>query len=354
MDIKIVKTNAPKAKPQDESKLGFGKLFSDHMFIMEYDANIGWHDARIEPYHNLSLDPASPVLHYGQEIFEGLKAYRTQEGVIQMFRPEENCKRLNNSAERLCMPTIPVEDNLEALKALVRVESEWVPHNDGTSLYLRPTMIADGAELGVHPSSHYIYYIIASPSGAYYPRGLAPIRIYVEDKFVRAVKGGIGFAKTGGNYAASLLAAEEAVKKGFEQILWLDGVERKYVEEVGAMNMMFVINNTICTAALEGSILPGITRMSIIALAKEMGYQVEERKISAAELMEAGKSGALQEAFGTGTAAVVSPVGELSYKGESVIVNNGEIGAITQKLYDTLTGIQWGKGKDTHNWMVRV
>lgn len=354
MDIKIIKTTTPKAKPQDESKLGFGKLFSDHMFIMEYDADKGWHDARIEPYHSLTIDPASPVLHYGQEIFEGLKSYRCVDGSVQLFRPEENCIRLNNSAERLCMPAIDVDFNVKAMKALVDVERGWVPKSEGTSLYLRPTMIADGAELGVHPSKRYLYYIICSPSGAYYPRGLAPIRIFVEDKYVRAVKGGVGFAKTGGNYAASLLAAKEASEKGFEQILWLDGVERKYVEEVGAMNMMFVINNTICTAALEGSILPGITRMSILTLAREMGYQVEERKISASELIEAGKSGALQEAFGTGTAAVVSPVGELSYSGESVIINNGEIGAITQKLYDTLTGIQWGKIADTHHWMTRV
>jgi len=354
MDISITKTTAPKAKPTDESKLGFGKTFSDHMFIMEYEEGKGWFNPRIQPYQNLSIDPASPVLHYSQEIFEGLKAYRSKENEILLFRAIENAKRLNKSAERMVMPTIDIEENYEYMAALVDVERDWVPSSPGTSLYLRPTMIADGAELGVHPSKRYLYYIICSPSGAYYPRGLAPIRIYVEDQYVRAVKGGTGFAKTGGNYAASLLAAKEAAAKGFEQILWLDGVERKYVEEVGAMNMMFLIGDTLCTAALEGSILPGITRMSILELAREMGVKVEERKVAASELIEAGKAGELKEAFGTGTAAVVSPVGELTYKGESVKINNGEIGALTQKLYDTLTGIQCGNIADTHGWVTKV
>ncbi len=354
MNISVIKTTAPKVKPQDESKLGFGKLFTDHMFIMEYEQGKGWINPRIQPYQKLSIDPASPVLHYGQEIFEGLKAYRSKKDEILLFRARDNARRMNQSAKRLCMPEIDVEMNYEAMAAIVNMEKDWVPHAPGTSLYLRPTMIADGSELGVHPSKRYLYYIICSPSGAYYPRGLAPIRIYVEDKYVRAVKGGVGFAKTGGNYAASLLAAQEAAEKGYEQILWLDGVERKYVEEVGAMNMMFLIGDTLCTAALEGSILPGVTRMSILALAREMGIKVEERKISAQELMDAADAGLLKEAFGTGTAAVVSPVGELAYKDKSVVINNGEIGPLTQKFYDMLTAIQWGDAEDTHGWVTRV
>lgn len=354
MKMNITKTMHPKAKPQDESKLGFGGLFSDHMFIMNYEEGKGWFDARIVPYGPFSLDPASPVLHYGQEIFEGLKAYRSAANDILLFRPIENAMRLNRSAERMCMPVIDPEMNVEAIKAIVDAERDWVPGNEGTSLYLRPTMISDGSALGVHAAHKYIYYIICSPSGAYYKNGLAPIKIFVEDQYVRAVKGGTGFAKTGGNYASSLKAAEEAAAKGFDQVLWLDGMERKYIEEVGAMNMMFLINDTLVTAALEGSILAGITRMSILQLARDMGVKVEERKLSISELMDAGDSGALKEAFGTGTAAVISPVGALTYKGKTISVNNGEIGALTQKFYDTLTGIQTGKLQDNYGWVVKV
>ncbi len=339
--------------PQTDKPLPFGQLRTNHMFLMNYRDG-EWVDPRIVPYGPLSLDPASPVLHYGQEIFEGMKAYRTTENDILLFRPRENALRLNKSAERMCMPAIDPDLNVEAMKAITDVERDWVPHSAGTSLYLRPTMIADGNELGVHAAQKYIYYIICSPSGAYYKNGLAPISIYVEDQYIRAVKGGMGFAKTGGNYAGSLKAADVAAKNGFDAVLWLDGTERKYVEEVGAMNMMFVINDTIVTAALEGSILAGITRMSILELARGMGIKVEERKLSVDELFEAGKSGALQEAFGTGTAAVVSPVGKLTYQGQSVIVNNGEIGTLTQKLYDTLTGIQTGNVADTHGWVEKV
>lgn len=354
MNITVNKTTSPKAKPQDESKMGFGKTFSDHMFIMEYEAGKGWLNPRIQPYQKLAIDPASPVLHYAQEIFEGLKAYRAKSDDILLFRARDNARRLNQSAERMCMPQIDVDMNYEAMATLIDIERDWVPHSPGTTLYIRPTMIADGSELGVHAAHKYIYYIICSPSGAYYATGLAPIRIYVEDEYVRAVKGGTGYAKTGGNYASSLMAAEVAAKKGFDQVLWLDGAERKYIEEVGAMNMMFVIGDTLCTAALQGSILPGITRMSILTLAREMGMKVEERKISVAELMEAGESGDLKEAFGTGTAAVVSPVGELTYKDRSVVVNGGKIGTLTQKFYDTLTGIQLGEIEDTHGWVTRV
>lgn len=354
LNISITKTGNPKAKPQDESKLGFGAKFSDHMFIMDYDEGKGWHDARIVPYGPLTLDPASPVLHYGQEIFEGLKAYRNAAGDVLLFRPRENALRMNRSAERMCMPQIDPDLHVEAIKSIVDCERDWVPKSAGTSLYLRPTMIADGSELGVHAAKKYIYYIICSPSGAYYKNGLAPISIYVEDKYVRAVKGGTGFAKTGGNYASSLKAAEEAAAAGFDQVLWLDGTERKYIEEVGAMNMMFLIDGTLVTAALEGSILAGVTRMSILRLAADMGIKIEERQLSVSELMSAGESGALQEAFGTGTAAVVSPVGQLTYKGKTIKINNGQIGALTRKFYDTLTGIQTGAIEDRHGWVVKV
>ncbi len=354
MELTISRIAAPKAKPQDETKLGFGKVFSDHMFMMEYEEGKGWYNARIQPYQSLQIDPASPVLHYSQEIFEGLKAYRSKKDEILLFRARDNARRFNKSAERMCMPQIDVEDNYRAMAALVDLDRDWVPHAPGATLYLRPTLIADGSELGVHRAKRFLYFIICSPSGAYYPSGLAPIRIYVEDNYVRAVKGGTGFAKTGGNYAASLKAAEEAAALGYTQVLWLDGVERKYVEEVGAMNMMFLLGDTICTAPIEGSILDGITRKSILTLATEMGFKVEERRISISELVEAGESGELKEAFGVGTAAVVSPVGELHYKGKSIIVNSGRIGDVTQKLYDTLTGIQFGDIEDNHGWVTRV
>ena len=354
MEISVTLTNTPKQKPADESSLGFGKFFSDHMFIMEYEEGKGWMNPRIEPYHRLSLDPASSVLHYAQEIFEGLKAYRRADGSIVMFRPWDNCKRLNKSAERMCMPEIDVDFNVEAMRKLVEVEKNWVPHTEGTSLYLRPTMIANDEALGVHAAKRYIYYIICAPSGAYYPTGLAPIKIKVEDKYVRAVRGGMGFAKTGGNYACSIKAGADAGKEGFSQVLWLDGQELKYVQEVGAMNMMFLIDDKLVTAPLDGAILPGITRDSILTLARSEGITVEERRLSVDELMTAADNGHLREAFGTGTAAVVSPVGHLCYRDHMVQVNDGGIGKLTQHFYDTLTGIQWGKVEDRFNWIKPV
>jgi len=354
MTITVTRTAHPAQKPADESKLGFGKTFSDHMFLMEYQEGKGWQNPRIEPYHALSLDPATTVLHYGQEIFEGLKAYRADDGRILTFRARDNCLRLNRSAERLCMPVIDPDFNVEALHALVDVERDWVPHAEGTSLYLRPAMISTDVGLGVHAAHNYLYFIICAPSGAYYPQGLAPIKILVEDRYVRAVEGGTGEAKTGGNYAASLLAAEEAQKLGYAQVLWLDGLERKYIEEVGAMNMMFVINGVLVTAALQGSILPGVTRDSVLTLAREQGLPVEERRLSVDELFAAARSGALTEAFGTGTAAVVSPVGHLTYKGETVQVADGGIGRVTMNFYETLTAIQWGRAADTHGWVKTV
>ena len=350
MEIKIEKTLTPKAKP-DESSLGFGKYFTDHMFIMDYTREKGWHDARIVPFGNLSLHPACTVFHYGAEIFEGMKAYRTAEGNIQLFRPDQNIERMNNTCARMCVPEIPAEDVLQAIKALVEYEKEWVPHSEGTSLYIRPFVIATDEFLGVAPSKTYKFIIILAPSGAYYESGLAPVGIWIEDEYVRAVKGGMGFAKTGGNYAASLAAQVKAHDDGYSQVLWLDGVERKYIEEVGAMNIFFKINGTIVTPMLNGSILPGITRNSVIELCKSWGLPVEERKISVEELLEAQKNGTLEECFGTGTAAVISPVGKLRYKDDVMTINGGNIGEISQKLYDTVTGIQGGTCEDKFGWV---
>ncbi|MEG1988847.1 MAG: branched-chain amino acid aminotransferase [Oscillibacter sp.] len=357
LDIKITKTTAPKAKPVDETKLGFGKSFSDHMFIMDYTAGQGWHDARIVPYAPISLDPSAVVFHYAQECFEGMKAYRTADNRIQLFRPDCNARRMNNTQERLCIPEIPVEDFIQAVKAIVEVEKDWVPHSEGASLYLRPFTIATMAQLGVHASSSYQFIIICSPSGAYYAGGLAPIKIYVEDTYVRACPGGTGFTKCGGNYAVSLLAGQIAEQKGYSQVLWLDGVERKYVEEVGAMNIFFKMDGEIYTAKAEdkdGTVLPGVTRRSIIELLKDWGYVVHEGKLAITDIMKASAEGKLEEVFGSGTAAVVSPVKQLDYEAQSAFINNGEIGPLTQKLYDTMTGMQWGKIPDTKGWIVPV
>ena len=353
LDIKITKTTCPKEKPAD-SVLGFGKYFTDHMFIMDYDKENGWHDARIEPFHNLSIHPASTVLHYGSDIFEGLKAYRIADGSVQLFRPDENMKRLNSSAERLCLPQIPVEDGLQALKTFVKIEQDWVPHSEGTSLYLRPFMFGNDEHLGVHSVNNATFMIIASPSGSYYAEGINPVKIMIEDEDVRAVRGGTGYTKCGGNYAASNRAGDRAAKKGYSQVLWLDGVERKYIEEVGAMNVMFKINGEIVTPALTGSILPGITRKSCIEVLRSKGYTVHERLLSVDELIGAAQNGTLEEAWGTGTAAVVSPIGKLMYKDVEYIVSGGKIGEVTQSLYDTLTGIQFGKLPDPFGWIVKI
>ena len=354
LNIKITKTTSPKAKPTDESKLGFGKIFTDHMFLMDYTAGEGWHDARIVPYGPWEMDPATTVFHYAQEIFEGMKAYRTADGKIQLFRPDCNANRFNDSADRLGMPAIPPEDFVQAVKALVEVEKDWVPHYDGASLYIRPFAVATDVGLGVHAAKHYRFAIICAPSGAYYAAGLAPIRIYVEDDYIRAAPGLTGFTKCGGNYAASIKAGELAEEKGFSQVLWLDGVEKKYVEEVGAMNIMFKIDGKVYTAACTGTVLPGVTRRSIIEVLKDWGYEVIEGKLAIEDVMKAGHEGKLEEVFGTGTAAVVSPVKELDWKGDKVDISGGQIGELTQKLYDTLTGIQWGKIADTKGWIVPV
>ena len=354
LDIKVTRTTAPKAKPQDESKLGFGKIFTDHMFLMDYTAGQGWHDARIVPYGPLPMDPATTVFHYAQEIFEGMKAYRTADGSVQLFRPDCNANRFNDSADRLCIPNIPPEDFVQAVETLVDVDRDWVPHSDGASLYIRPFCIATDVGLGVHAAKHYLFMVICAPSGAYYAEGLDPVRIYVEDQYIRAAPGLTGFTKCGGNYAASILAGEKAEELGFSQVLWLDGVEKKYVEEVGSMNIMFKIDGEIYTAPTVGTVLPGVTRRSIIELLKDWGYAVHEEKIAIADIMKAADEGKLEEVFGTGTAAVVSPVKELDWEGKVAYIGGGKIGPLTQKLYDTLTGIQWGKLPDTKGWTVKV
>ncbi len=349
LNISVTKTNCPKEKP-DASTLGFGKIFTDHMFMMDYSREKGWYDARIVPFANISLHPASTVLHYGSEIFEGLKAYRRADGTVQLFRPMENIRRLNNSAERLCLPQIPEEDAFQVLKAFVEMEQDWTPSAPGTSLYLRPFLFGNDETLGVHAVHNATFVIIASPVGSYYKEGINPVRIMIEDEDVRAVRGGTGYAKCGGNYAASNRAGERAEKKGYSQVLWLDGVERKYIEEVGAMNVMFKIAGEVVTPMLSGSILPGITRKSCLEVLRQEGYAVSERLLSIDELAAALENGTLEEAWGCGTAAVVSPIGELCYKDKKYIINDGKIGAVTQHLYDTLTGIQWGNVEDTFGW----
>lgn len=354
LNIRIEKTTAPKAKPTDESALGFGKIFTDHMALIDWNAGEGWHDARIVPFGRLSLHPASTCLHYGSEIFEGLKAYRRADGGVQLFRPDRNAQRMMDSAERLCLPQLPKEDFLQILTTFVKLEADWTPHNPGTSLYLRPFMIGDDETLGVHAVKHALFAIIASPVGSYYKEGLNPVGIMIEDADVRAVRGGTGYAKCGGNYAASNRAGERAEEKGYSQVLWLDGVERKYIEEVGAMNVMFKIAGEIVTPKLTGSILPGVTRMSCIEVLKSKGYTVHERLLSVDELEAALENGTLEEAWGCGTAAVVSPIGKLAYKNREFVVSGGQIGPITQMLYDTLTGIQWSTLADPFGWVVPV
>ena len=353
MEIKFTPAATLKEKP-DSSKLVFGKAMTDHMLIIDYDEGQGWHDARIIPYGPLQIDPAAKVLHYAEEIFEGLKAYRTADGSIQLFRIRDNIDRMNKSADRLCMPQIPEELAVSAIKKLVETEQDWVPHEKDTSLYIRPFMIGLDAALGVHSSHHVQFIVVVCPVGAYYPEGLNPVKIYIEDEDVRAVKGGTGMAKTGGNYAASLRAGNRAEERGYSQVLWLDGVHRKYIEEVGAMNVMFKVAGKILTPDLNGSVLDGITRRSCIQLLKDWGYEVEERRIPAEELFEAAGKGTLEEAWGTGTAAVVSPIGELAMGDKKVTVSGGKIGEITQKLYDELTGIQWGRVADPHGWITKL
>ncbi|MGN0244127.1 MAG: branched-chain amino acid aminotransferase [Lachnospiraceae bacterium] len=354
LNIKVERTTQPKQKPEAGSPLGFGKIFTDHMFVMDYTEGKGWHDPRVVPFQNLSLSPACMVFHYGQEMFEGLKAYKGKDGKTYMFRPDMNAKRANATNVRLCIPEIPVEDFVQAVEAVVKVDEDWIPEEPGTSLYVRPFIIATDDFLGVAPSKTYKFMVILSPSGAYYESGLDPVGIWIEDDYVRAVRGGIGFTKTGGNYVASLAAQVKAHDAGYSQVLWLDGVERRYIEEVGAMNIFFKINGTVVTPMLTGSILPGVTRDSVIQLCKSWGVPVEERRISVDELYEAQQNGTLEEVFGTGTAAVISPVGKLRWKDEVMQIQDGGIGELSQKIYDTVTGIQLGDIEGPEGWRVEV
>lgn len=352
MNIEINRVKVLKDKPAGE--LGFGKYFTDHMFVMDWSPESGWHNQRIEPYAPMKIDPAAMVLHYAQETFEGLKAYRAKDNSIYLFRPEMNARRFATSNKRMCMPEVPEEMFIEAIKEIVKVEEDWIPAGEGESLYIRPFMYANEIGLGVDEANLYRFMIVLSPVGAYYPEGVNPIKIYVEDEFTRATVGGTGFVKCGGNYAGSLAGQVKAKKLGYSQVLWLDGVNRKYVEEVGSMNVMFLIEDTIVTAPIEGTVLPGVTRDSILKLARDWGYKVEERHLEIDELMEYGRTGKLKEAWGTGTAAVISPIGELFYKGDKVEINDFKTGELTRKLYDTLTGIQWGNMEDKYSWRRKI
>jgi branched-chain amino acid aminotransferase len=353
MTIEIHRTTNPKTKPNfsDANSLGFGKIFTDHMFVMDYDEKNGWHDAKIVPYGKENFEPSVSVMHYGQTVWEGMKAYKNKDGGILLFRPYKNFERLNNSAERLNMPKIDPDFQLEALKALLAIDSDWVPEGEA-SLYIRPIMVGTEEHIGLHSSATYRFYIICSPSGAY--ASLDPCKIMVEEEFVRAVPGGTGFAKTAGNYASSILAQARAAQKGYFQVLWLDGIERKYVEEVGSMNIFFKIDGTVVTPMLNGSILPGVTRASIIEMLRDMGQKVEERRISIDEVFAAADAGKLEECFGTGTAAVISPVGILGYKGRDITINNNKIGTTSQKAYDNLTKIQRAILPDKFGWTMLI
>lgn len=353
LNIRFEKAKTLKEKP-DWSHLGFGKYYTDCMFEMDWEEGKGWIDPRIIPYAPFLVEPAGLVLHYAQETFEGLKAYKSDKGDILLFRPEMNAKRFARTNTRMCMPVVPEEDFVQAIAELVKVEKDWIPSLPETSLYIRPVEFASGAGLGVHAASSYKFLIILSPVGAYYAEGLKPVKIMIEDELVRAVRGGTGFAKCGANYAVSLIGQEKAAKEGYSQVLWLDGVERKYVEEVGAMNVMFKINGEIYTSEAGESVLPGVTRDSAIQVFKDWGYNVHVGKLSVDTLMQAAKDGSLEEAWGTGTAAVVSPIGQLKYKDQVSVVNNNVIGPVTQKLYDYLTGIQWGKIEDKYGWSKKI
>ena len=352
--INIEKTKTPKVLPGADNPLQFGTIFTDHMFVMNYETGKGWFDPRVIPYQPLSLEPSAMVFHYGQEMFEGLKAYKTDEGRTLLFRPEKNIERANKTNRRICIPEIPEEDFLQAIKAVVKMDEAWIPTKEGTSLYIRPFIIATDPFLGVRPSDRYLFMIILSPVGAYYPEGLNPVKIWIEDEYVRAVKGGIGEAKTGANYVASMKSQVKAHEEGYSQVLWLDGIDRKYIEEVGAMNIFFKIGGTVVTPELNGSILPGVTRDSVLSLCRDWNLPTQERKISIDEIYEASKDGTLEEVWGTGTAAVICPVGQLRWEHNIMQVQDGGIGPISQKLYDAITGIQLGKIMDNNNWIVEV
>ena len=355
MEISLTKSTTIGQKPcPEDSKLGFGKYTTDHMFLMDYTRNKGWHDARIEPYGDLRLDPAAMVLHYNQEVFEGLKAYHLKDNGIGLFRPEKNIERMNASARRMVMPEVDPDFVLRALKELVLLERNWIPKSKGTSLYIRPTMIAAEPALGVRPAEQYLFFIILGPVGAYYPEGFNPTRIYVSDEYVRAARGGVGEVKTSGNYGATLLVSKQATELGYTQVLWLDAKEHRYVEEVGTSNIFFLINDELVTPPLRGTILPGVTRDSVLQLTRHWGLTVSERLISIDEVVEGCKNGSLKESFATGTAAVISPVGEMCYRGTDFKVADGKTGELSQKLYEEIIGIQYGYKEDPFDWRVRI
>ena len=352
----VTRTTHPKPKP-DQSNLGFGKYFTDHMFLMDYDEGQGWHDGRIVPYAPISLDPASAVLHYAQMMFEGMKAYLTPDGKINLFRPYMNAARINRSGERMCFPHLDEDLFVDAVKAIVKEDADWIPSKPGTALYIRPYMIANEVSFSVEPAKHCLFVIILCPVGAYYDinrGGLTGSHIYVEDEYIRAAVGGTGFAKCGGNYAGGMRATKKALEAGCKEVLWLDARDHKYVEEVGTSNAFFMIDNEVITAPLGGSILPGVTRDSTITLLKKWGYNVSERKLSIDEIEAASKNGTLQEAWATGTACVISPIGYLRYKGEDIVINNGNVGDLSQKLYDTIYGMQTGVVEDDMGWIMQI
>ncbi len=354
VEIELIKTTQHKPKPSDDAALGFGDIFTDHMFHMKYEQGKGWFAPKIKPYENISLDPAAMVLHYAQEIFEGLKAYCGKDNHIYLFRPRDNFARLNRSAKRMCMPEVDIDLVMEGMKRLILVDRDWIPSNNGTSLYIRPTMFATEPHLGVRPSKTYVFFIILSPVGAYYKEGLNPVKIYVEDEYIRAAPKGTGEVKTGGNYAASLLSAEKAKARGFTQVLWLDAIEHKYVEEVGTMNVFFVIDDELIVIPFSGSILPGLTRDSVIKIAKHWGIRIRERRLSIDEVIETAKNGRLKEAFGTGTAAVISPIGQITYKGNDYTISGGRMGKLSQDLYHEIVGIQYGDREDIFGWREKI
>ena len=356
MEIKITQATGAqkKAHPADESALGFGQHFTDHMFLMNYLPDRGWHDARIVPYGPLTLDPASTALHYGQEVFEGLKGYRGQDGSVRLFRHRDNLARLNRSADRLMIPPVDVDVLSEGIRQLVLLDKEWIPTSEGCSLYIRPNIIGIDPFLGVRPAQRYLCYVIVGPVGAYYPEGFNPVGIWVSDEYVRAVRGGMGEAKTGGNYAGSLKAQAKAQQEGYSQVLWLDALERRYVEEVGTMNIFFKIGGTVYTSPLTGSILPGVTRDSVLTLLEHWSVPVEQKMISIDDVYAAGRDGSLEEVFGSGTAAIVTPVKEISYKGDKLAVGDGTTGPVAQRLYDSILGIQYGAAEDPFGWSEKI
>lgn len=349
----VTPTAARKPRPKD-AELVFGRVFTDHMAIADWTEDAGWTDPRVVPYGNFSLDPASAVFHYGQEIFDGMKAFRTVDGRVQIFRADRHCRRLAEGAARLCMPAVDPALTLALVRGLVSTDRDWVPSAPETSLYLRPTLIATEPFLGVRPSKRYIFFIIASPVGAYHGSSFSPARIWIEDRFVRAAPGGLGAVKAGANYVASLMAAEEAKKRGYDQVLWTDAVEHKHLEEVGTMNLCAVIGEELITPALDGTILGGVTRDSVLTLARAWGIKATERAIAIDELLGAQRDGSLREVFGCGTAAVITPVGELGWKGETLIVNGGKPGELARRLFTAITDIQYGRAPDTHGWMTLV